>query len=170
MGHWPAVLAALRAAESLRPTGPDEIRNYTFGTVDEYGRELTVRLDAVPLPAGQLVRVFANTTSDNHVIQLSDQLTPEQEGPMLAAGVSELLAVRWRADVGAPAVRRTCSTVLRPACRPIRRVLCCRTATSAASRSWTGWRHRRLIRLWMTRLSRLPAMLSRPSWTTLGSA
>lgn len=106
VGHWPAVLAALRAAESLRPTGPDEIRNYTFGTVDEYGRELTVRLDAVPLPAGQLVRVFANTTSDNHVIQLSDQLTPEQEGPMLAAGVSELLAVRWRADVGAPAVRR----------------------------------------------------------------
>ncbi|MEU4394665.1 hypothetical protein [Kribbella sp. NPDC023855] len=104
--RWPAVLAALRVAESLRPTGPDEVGNYTFGAVDEYGRELTVRLDAVPLPAGQLMRVFANTTSDNHVIQLSDQLTPEQEGPMLAAGVSELLAVRWRADVGAPAVRR----------------------------------------------------------------
>ncbi|NEA32309.1 hypothetical protein [Streptomyces sp. SID13031] len=105
VGRWPAVLASLKAAEALRPTGPDEVRQHTFGALDEYDRELTVRLDAVPLPGGRLVRVFANTTSDNHVIQLSDQLTPEQEGPALAGGVAELVAVRWRADTGAPAVR-----------------------------------------------------------------
>ncbi|MEV6281599.1 hypothetical protein [Kribbella sp. NPDC051770] len=103
---WPALLRTLTAARPLTSTGLDAVRNHTFGAVDEHGRALTVRLDGVPLPAGERVRVFANTTSDNHVIQLSDQLTPEQVGPMLAWGAAELMAVRRRADAGVPPVRR----------------------------------------------------------------
>jgi hypothetical protein len=103
---WPAVLRSVRAAESLTHSGPDSVRRHTFAAVDEYGRELTVRLDSVPLPDGRQVRVFANTTSDNHVIQLSDQLTPDQVGPALAWGAADLMSVRRRADAGIPPVRR----------------------------------------------------------------
>jgi hypothetical protein len=97
---WPDLLRTVSAVRSLSFTGPDAVRGNTFGAVDEQGRSLTVRLDAVPLPGDDQVRVFANTTSDHHVIQLSDRLPLEQVGPTLACGAAELMAVRRWPDTG----------------------------------------------------------------------
>jgi hypothetical protein len=94
---WPAVLGSIQITASLSaPTAErsaDGRREY-FASTDEQGRALTVRLDVAPLPQGQQVRVHVNTTSDNHVIQLSDQLSPAETGVALAQGASELMAVR----------------------------------------------------------------------------
>jgi hypothetical protein len=105
----PVVLASVRSAETLSEPVADHDFGRTrefYSFTDEQQRRLTVRLDAVPLPRGQQVRVFANTTSENHVIQLSDQLPQEDVGTALAQGVTRLMAVRRRADVGVAPVRR----------------------------------------------------------------
>ncbi|WP_405916386.1 hypothetical protein [Streptomyces sp. NBC_00728] len=68
-----------------------------FALTDDRGRDLTLRLDAVPLPSGTVARTHVNTTSDQHVVQLSDRMEPRQVGRALSHEVGELLAVRDRA-------------------------------------------------------------------------
>ncbi|MFD8740747.1 hypothetical protein ACFV06_38335 [Streptomyces sp. NPDC059618] len=68
-----------------------------FALTDDRGRNLTLRLDAVPLPSGTVARTHVNTTSDQHVVQLSDRMDPRQVGRALSHEVGELLAVRDRA-------------------------------------------------------------------------
>ncbi|MET7987925.1 hypothetical protein [Streptomyces sp. NPDC005281] len=68
-----------------------------FALTDDRGRDLTLRLDAIPLPAGTVARTHVNTTSDQHVVQLSDRMDPRQVGRALSHEVGELLAVRDRA-------------------------------------------------------------------------
>ncbi|MGC4986180.1 hypothetical protein ACLQ18_37255 [Streptomyces sp. DT193] len=68
-----------------------------FALTDDRGRDLTLRLDAVPLPSGTVARTHVNTTSDQHVVQLSDRMDPRQVGRALSHEVGELLAVRDRA-------------------------------------------------------------------------
>ncbi|MGW3668899.1 hypothetical protein [Streptomyces sp. NPDC005141] len=78
-----------------------------FALTDDRGRDLTLRLDAVPLPSGTVARTHVNTTSDQHVVQLSDRMDPRQVGRALSHEVGELLAVRdraARAAAGDPAV------------------------------------------------------------------
>ncbi|MFF3452139.1 hypothetical protein ACFYXJ_33925 [Streptomyces sp. NPDC002667] len=68
-----------------------------FALTDDRGRNLTLRLDAVPLPSGTVARTHVNTTSDQHVVQLSDRMDPRQVGRALSHEIGELLAVRDRA-------------------------------------------------------------------------
>lgn len=68
-----------------------------FALTDDRGRGLTLRLDAIPLPSGTVARTHVNTTSDQHVVQLSDRMDPRQVGRALSHEVGELLAVRDRA-------------------------------------------------------------------------
>ncbi|MFE1286595.1 hypothetical protein [Streptomyces sp. NPDC058751] len=68
-----------------------------FALTDDRGRDLTLRLDAVPLPSGTVARTHVNTTSDQHVVQLSDRMDPRQVGRALSHEIGELLAVRDRA-------------------------------------------------------------------------
>jgi hypothetical protein len=83
----------------------DGDRRY-FALSDDRGTALTVRLEAAALPGRTVARTFVNTSSDNHVIQLSDRIAPEQIGRALSHEVNELLAVRERAArAEAPATR-----------------------------------------------------------------
>ncbi|MFD5638187.1 hypothetical protein ACFWJM_29125, partial [Streptomyces sp. NPDC127077] len=68
-----------------------------FALTDDRGRNLTLRLDAIPLPSGTVARTHVNTTSDQHVVQLSDRMDPRQVGRALSHEVGELIAVRDRA-------------------------------------------------------------------------
>lgn len=70
--------------------------NY-FTMRDYYEKELTVHLDVIPLPAGIVARTYVNTTSDNHVIQLSDTIDTQHVDRALSHEMGELLAVRERA-------------------------------------------------------------------------
>jgi hypothetical protein len=105
---WPGVVDELRLAGPLAgprlEQDPDDGREY-FGSVDETGRRLMVRVDAVPLPTGRQARVHVNTSTDNHVIQLSDQLTDDEIGLALSIAAAELTAVRRRAELDLPPVR-----------------------------------------------------------------
>lgn len=76
----------------------DGERNY-FTMRDHHDKELTVHLDVVPLPAGIVARTYVNTTSDNHVIQLSDAIDAQHVDRALSHEVGELLAVRERARI-----------------------------------------------------------------------
>ncbi|MFG2882146.1 hypothetical protein ACGFYV_07440 [Streptomyces sp. NPDC048297] len=89
----------LRSIE--QPDGDDR----RFVLTDDRGATLTVTLDAVPLPSGVIARTYVNTTSDNHVVQLSDRMDPQQVGRALSHEVGEMLAVRDRAASGAERVR-----------------------------------------------------------------
>ncbi|MFE9244904.1 hypothetical protein [Nocardiopsis sp. NPDC006938] len=51
-----------------------EGRREFFALGDSNNTPFTIRVDAGPLPDNELVRVYGNTSSDNHVILLSDQL------------------------------------------------------------------------------------------------
>ncbi|MDX3690709.1 hypothetical protein PV726_10325 [Streptomyces europaeiscabiei] len=70
-------------------------RFYTLS--DQGGRTLTIRLEAASLPERTVARTFVNTASDNHVVQVSDRLSPDQIGRALSHEVNELLSVRERA-------------------------------------------------------------------------
>ncbi len=65
---------------------------------DAVGTKLTIRVDAVALAAGRATRNFINTTSENHVIQLSDDLELRQVRAALSAEINNLLEIRRRAD------------------------------------------------------------------------
>ncbi|WP_217245557.1 hypothetical protein [Streptomyces sp. AC602_WCS936] len=86
------------------PRGTDGDRH--FALTDQQGAELTLRLDCVPLPSGVVARTHVNTTSDNHFVQLSDRMDPQQVGRALSHEVGELLAVRDRAAASAERVRQ----------------------------------------------------------------
>ncbi|MGW1063014.1 hypothetical protein ACWD4F_00620 [Streptomyces aureus] len=68
-----------------------------FALTDDRDRDLTLRLDAVPLPSGTVARTHVNTTSDQHVVQLSDRMDPRQVGRALSHELGELIGVRDRA-------------------------------------------------------------------------
>jgi hypothetical protein len=70
-----------------------------FAGQDTRGRVMTIRLDVVPLPRAEVARTFVNTTSDNHVIQLSDRLEPPLVRYVLARELLEIDAVRSRSFV-----------------------------------------------------------------------
>ncbi|WP_371405020.1 hypothetical protein OHA10_05060 [Kribbella sp. NBC_00662] len=76
-----------------------------FASADETGRRIMVRIDAVALGRGRQVRVHVNTSTDNHVVHLSDQLADDEIGPLLSASAAELVAVRRRAELDLPPVR-----------------------------------------------------------------
>ncbi|MEU6478958.1 hypothetical protein ABZ858_19120 [Streptomyces sp. NPDC047017] len=76
-----------------------------FVLTDHRGGTMTLGLDAVPLPSQVVARTYVNTTSDNHFVQLSDRMDPQQAGRALSHEVGELLAVRDRAAAGAERVR-----------------------------------------------------------------
>ncbi|MCP3766784.1 hypothetical protein NLY10_08765 [Streptomyces sp. MAR25Y5] len=102
----PVVIQALYA-DRLRADGihEDGDRRF-FGLTDSRGKALTVRLETVSLPGRTVARSFVNTASDNHVVQLSDRIAPEQIGRALSHEVNELLSVRDRASRGeAPAAQ-----------------------------------------------------------------
>lgn len=73
-----------------------------FALTDEDGRALTIRLDVTPLPWPRAARTFVNTTSDNHVIQLSDRLDPSRVTVTLTGQMFEIWSVRKRANEGTP--------------------------------------------------------------------
>ncbi|MCM3920251.1 hypothetical protein ND748_00920 [Frankia sp. AiPs1] len=60
---------------------------------------MTIRLDVVPLPRMEVARTFVNTTSDNHVIQLSELLDIPLVRYVLARELLEIDAVRSRSTV-----------------------------------------------------------------------
>ncbi|MCX4564332.1 hypothetical protein OHA02_50205 [Streptomyces phaeochromogenes] len=76
----------------------DGMKTY-FAMSDHYGKEITVRLDVIPLPAGIVARTYVNTTSDNHTIQLSDTIDARHVDRALSHELGELLAVRKRARI-----------------------------------------------------------------------
>ncbi|NED08369.1 hypothetical protein G3I55_42860, partial [Streptomyces sp. SID6648] len=65
-----------------------------FSLADDNARTLTVRLESASLPERTVARSFVNTASDNHVVQLSDRIAPEQVGRALSHEINELLSVR----------------------------------------------------------------------------
>jgi len=69
------------------------------------GRCWTVRVDAIALPAGTVARAFVNTTSENHVLQVSDRIRLSQVGRAIAHELREMLEVRRRAESGRPPPR-----------------------------------------------------------------
>lgn len=71
-----------------------------FAATDRQGMTFTVRVDAVPLPSGTVARTYVNTTTDNHIVQLSDSMDPRQVGRALSHELGETLAVRDRARTG----------------------------------------------------------------------
>ncbi len=70
-----------------------------FSGQDAHGRAMTIRLDVVPLPRAEVARTFVNTTSENHVIQLSEQLEVPLVRYVLARELLEMDAVRSRSTV-----------------------------------------------------------------------
>ncbi|WP_330441335.1 hypothetical protein OHB44_33380 (plasmid) [Micromonospora sp. NBC_00821] len=66
----------------------------------------TLRIEAVPLPGTVAARAYVNTTSGNHVIQLSDQAPLQQVGEYLAQELRVVLEVRRRAAQGQPPARQ----------------------------------------------------------------
>ncbi|GAB2945393.1 hypothetical protein [Streptomyces heilongjiangensis] len=102
----PTVVQALYA-DRLRSHGITEEGDRRFFTLsDERGKTLTIRLEAASLPERTVARSFVNTTSDNHVVQISDRIAPEQIGRALSHEVNELLSVRERAArAAAPAAQ-----------------------------------------------------------------
>ncbi|MEV5435304.1 hypothetical protein AB0K80_04620 [Streptomyces sp. NPDC052682] len=102
----PVVLQGLYA-DRLRSNGitEDGDRRF-FALTDDRGTTLTVRLETASLPDRTVARSFVNTASDNHVVQLSDRIAPDQIGRALSHELNELLAVRDRAARGeAPAAQ-----------------------------------------------------------------
>ncbi|MGW1004937.1 hypothetical protein [Streptomyces sp. NPDC002520] len=91
--------------DRLRSIGQPDTDDRRFVLTDNRGDTLTLTLDAVPLPSGVIARTYVNTTSDNHVVQLSDRMDPQQVGRALSHEVGEMLAVRDRAAAGADRVR-----------------------------------------------------------------
>ncbi|MEU9413654.1 hypothetical protein AB0E08_49310 [Streptomyces sp. NPDC048281] len=71
-----------------------------FIATDRKGKTFTVRVDSVPLPSGIVARTYVNTTTDNHIVQLSDSMDPRQVGRALSHELAETLAVRDRARAG----------------------------------------------------------------------
>ncbi|WP_431871820.1 hypothetical protein [Nocardiopsis eucommiae] len=67
-----------------------EGRREFFALGDSNNTPLTIRVDAGPLPDNELVRVYGNTSSDNHVILLSDQLDIRDVDTVLLASLEEL--------------------------------------------------------------------------------
>ncbi|WP_028805336.1 hypothetical protein [Streptomyces sp. 142MFCol3.1] len=108
-GRQAAVVAQARAvlpmvvqslyAEQLRSVElrGDDTGDSHFVLTDHRGMELTLRVDAVPLPTGTVARMHVNTTSDHHFVQLSDRMDPQQVGRALSHELGEMLAVRERA-------------------------------------------------------------------------
>ncbi|MFE9660130.1 hypothetical protein [Streptomyces sp. NPDC005955] len=93
----PMVLQGLYG-DRLRSHGISEEGDRRFFSLsDEHGRAMTVRLETAALPARTVARSFVNTGSDNHVVQISDRIAPEQIGRALSHEVNELLSVRERA-------------------------------------------------------------------------
>ncbi|MFF4347792.1 hypothetical protein [Streptomyces sp. NPDC001530] len=102
----PVVVQGLYA-DRLRSNGiaEDGDRRF-FALTDDRGKSLTIRLETASLPERTVARSFVNTASDNHVVQLSDRIAPEQIGRALSHEVNELLSVRERAARGeAPAAQ-----------------------------------------------------------------
>ncbi|MEU1502211.1 hypothetical protein [Streptomyces sp. NPDC005732] len=71
-----------------------------FVATDRQGRTFTIRVDSIPLPSGVIARTYVNTTTDNHVMQLSDSMDPGQVGRALSHELGETLAARDRARAG----------------------------------------------------------------------
>lgn len=141
---WPEVQASLRLTADLSEPVPEhtEDRDY-FTCFDGQGRRMTIRIEAGPLPFDPLsekvrsFRVHVNSTSDNHVIQLSDQLEDHEVGLELAYAASELVAVRRRADVALPPVRTDLiSTAAVHLEDPRRRMLSDRELSRVAELDW----------------------------------
>ena len=136
---WPEVQASLRLTEDLSAPVPErnEKREY-FACFDGQDRGLTIRIEAGPLPEEfRNFRVHVNTTSENHVIQLSDQLEQHNVGLELAYAASELVAVRRRADAALPPPRMDLiSTAAVHLEDPRRRVLSDRELSRVAELDW----------------------------------
>ena len=94
----PMVVQSLYA-EKLRSVEPraDEAGEPYFALTDQQGRDLTLRVDFIPLPTGTVARTYVNPTSDHHIVQLSDRMDPQQVGRALSHEVGEILSVRERA-------------------------------------------------------------------------
>ncbi|WP_431679088.1 hypothetical protein [Kitasatospora sp. KL5] len=103
----PGALADVMEARPA-PVADERTTNRTFEDLVPYiagaeardGRHMTVRVDAVALPEGRQARTFPNTTSENHVVQLSDQLSVDEVGMVLAYELGELAEARNRAEAG----------------------------------------------------------------------
>ncbi len=76
-----------------------------FGVSDPSTGPFTARLEVCPLPAGVLTRSHVNTTSENHVVQLSDRMTVAEVKEYLAQELRVLAEVRRRAVTGEPPPR-----------------------------------------------------------------
>lgn len=77
-----------------------------FGVVDPSTAPFTARVEFCPLPGAVMSRSHVNTTSGNHVIQLSDQMAVSEVKEFLAQELRVLVAVRDRATTGEPPPRR----------------------------------------------------------------
>ncbi|MEC4018013.1 hypothetical protein [Streptomyces sp. H27-D2] len=101
----PVVLALLHGDREpsieLRETGEAGNKRRYFALRDAPGNEeIGIWLDALPLPDKVIARTLINTTSQNYIVQLSDQLPSPAVGRVLAYEVSELLTARQRAAEG----------------------------------------------------------------------
>ncbi|MFF6781840.1 hypothetical protein [Streptomyces sp. NPDC012510] len=117
----PVVIQGLYA-NRLRSHGLTEEGDRRFFALgDERGKSLTIRLETTSLPERTVARTFVNTASDNHVVQISDRIAPDQIGRALSHEVNELLSVRERAArAQAPAAQ---DLLARGATLPARREL-----------------------------------------------
>ncbi|MEU6118436.1 hypothetical protein ABZ840_28290 [Streptomyces sp. NPDC047117] len=113
-GSWERQRDLLEAAEQLLPqvlqhvgryqgdfTSTDERnpRKY-FLAQNEAGKEISVWVDAVPLPGGMVARTLVNTTSDHYMIHVSDRVPLNELGRVLSHGTGEFLACRERSAAG----------------------------------------------------------------------
>jgi hypothetical protein len=62
---------------------------------------MRIRIDAVPLPGHRVGRTFVNTSSENHVIHLSDRLTTDDVRTVLIEQVRTVVVQRRRARTAA---------------------------------------------------------------------
>lgn len=74
---------------------------------DSRGKEATLWLDAIPLPAGMIANSVTNTTTDQYIVHVSDRLPREYLTRVLAHEVGELIAVRDRSSRGLAPVRES---------------------------------------------------------------
>ncbi|MFE6303628.1 hypothetical protein [Nocardiopsis sp. NPDC057823] len=61
---------------------------------DRNGIPFTLRTEAVPLPSGEVGRVHVNSSSQNHVLQIAQDVRPNDVGMALAYESGELFQVR----------------------------------------------------------------------------
>ncbi|MFF5934571.1 hypothetical protein [Streptomyces sp. NPDC012508] len=88
--------------------GRTERGNREFAVLtDSRGKEATLWLDAIPMPAGMIANSVTNTTTDQYIVHVSDRLPREYLTRVLAHEVGELIAVRDRSAQGLAPVRES---------------------------------------------------------------